>query len=73
MHFFLLTPAFWEFDVVILQRKTKKRCLTTKKNSSMDNSLFGLVMSSIGVITGMFMMAALLVCGVHGLKHKITL
>ncbi len=28
----------------------------------MDNSLFGLVMSSIGVITGMFMMAALLVC-----------
>ncbi len=28
----------------------------------MDNSLFGLVMSSIGVIIGMFMMAALLVC-----------
>ena len=28
----------------------------------MDNSKFGLVMSSIGVITGMFMLTFLLIC-----------
>ena len=28
----------------------------------MDNSIFGLVMSSIGVVTGMFMLTFLLMC-----------
>lgn len=28
----------------------------------MDNSIFGLVMSSIGVVTGMFMLTFLLIC-----------